>query len=107
MNTTIDLTQVVIALIGLCSALITGYLIPYIRSKLTTEQEKKLRALVKVAVAAAEQIFKGSNLGEQKKQYVINWLTENGINVDSQKLDAIIESTVYEVTKELGLTEGE
>lgn len=47
--------------------------------------------------AAAEQIYTGSGRGEEKKEYVINWLREHGITVDEAKLDALIEAAVYEL----------
>lgn len=54
---------------------------------------------MKIAVSAAEQIYKGSGRGEEKKAYVIQWLREHGITVDEAKLDALIESAVYELNQ--------
>ena len=70
---------------------------PYIKSKTTAEQQKEINAWVKIAVSAAEQIYTGSGRGEEKKEYVINWLREHGITVDEAKLDALIEAAVYEL----------
>ena len=53
---------------------------------------------MKIAVTAAEQIYTGSGNGEAKKAYVLNWLREHGITVDDEKLDALIEAAVYELT---------
>jgi hypothetical protein len=94
----VDITRIVLALIGLCSAVITGFLIPYLKSKLNNEQEALLQTMIDCAVAAAEQLFRQPGSGADKKQYVLNWLTENGINIDSAKLDAMIESAVYTLT---------
>ena len=68
-----------------------------IKSKTTAEQQKEINAWVKIAVSAAEQIYTGSGRGEEKKEYVINWLREHGITVDEAKLDALIEAAVYEL----------
>ena len=54
---------------------------------------------MKIAVSAAEQIFKGSGRGEEKKQYVIAWLKERGFTVDENELDALIEAAVYELNQ--------
>ena len=43
---------------------------------------------MKIAVAAAEQLYKGSDRGEEKKAYVLNWLNKQGITIDTDKLDA-------------------
>ena len=96
-----DITRIVLALIGLCSAIITGFVIPYIKSKLSTEQEKLLQTMINCAVSAAEQLYKEHGMGAEKKQYVLDWLTQNGIDIDDTKLDAMIESAVYTLTHAL------
>lgn len=92
-----DITPIIEAVAALIAALITAFLVPYIKSKTTAEQQKEINAWVKIAVAAAEQIYTGSGRGEEKKEYVINWLREHGITVDEAKLDALIEAAVYEL----------
>lgn len=92
-----DITPIIEAVAALIAALITAFLVPYIKSKTTAEQQKEINAWVKIAVAAAEQIYTGSGRGEEKKEYVINRLREHGITVDEAKLDALIEAAVYEL----------
>lgn len=100
---TIDITPIIEAVIALAGVIVSCILIPYIKSKTTTEQQKEINAWVKIAVAAAEQIYVGSGRGEEKKAYVINWLREHGVTVDEAKLDALIEAAVYELTNGEGL----
>lgn len=100
---TIDITPIIEAVIALAGVIVSCVLIPYIKSKTTTEQQKEINAWVKIAVAAAEQIYVGSGRGEEKKAYVINWLREHGVTVDEVKLDALIEAAVYELTNGEGL----
>lgn len=52
---------------------------------------------VKIAVVAAEQLYKGSDRGEEKKAYVLDWLNKQGITIDADKLDAMIEAAVHEI----------
>lgn len=92
-----DITAIVEAILALVAVLITGIVIPYIRKRTTTEQQKELLAWVKIAVSAAEQIYVGSGRGPEKKMYVIDWLADRNITVDTNKIDAIIESAVYEL----------
>lgn len=94
-----DITPIVEAVAALIAALITAFVIPYIRSKTTAQQQAEINAWVKIAVSATEQIYKGSGRGEEKKAYVIQWLREHGITVDEAKLDALIESAVYELNQ--------
>lgn len=100
---TIDITPIIEAVIALAGVVVSCVLIPYIKSKTTTEHQKEINAWVKIAVSAAEQIYKGSGRGEEKKAYVIQWLRDRGITVDEAKLDALIESAVYELTNGEGL----
>lgn len=100
---TIDITPIIEAVIALAGVVVSCVLIPYIKSKTTAEQQKEINAWVKIAVSAAEQIYKGSGRGEEKKAYVIQWLRDRGITVDEAKLDALIEAAVYELTNGEGL----
>lgn len=100
---TIDITPIIEAVIALAGVVVSCVLIPYIKSKTTTEQQKEINAWVKIAVSAAEQIYVGSGRGEEKKAYVIQWLRDHGITVDESKLNALIESAVYELTNGEGL----
>ena len=101
-----DLTPIIKAVAALIGVVITCILVPFIRSKTTAEQQKEINAWVKIAVSAAEQIFKGSGRGEEKKQYVIAWLKESGFTVDEAELDALIEAAVYELNQGIIPIEG-
>ena len=101
-----DITPIIEAVAALIGVIITCVLIPYIKSKTTTEQQKEINAWVKIAVSAAEQLFTGSGSGEEKKAYVIAWLKERGITVDEAELDALIEAAVYELEQGLIPLEG-
>lgn len=90
-----NITPIVEALVGLAVAVITYLLIPYIKSHTTAKQQEQLTAWVKVAVTAAEQIYTGAGKGAEKKAYVLDWLEQRNITVDTDKLDAMIESAVY------------
>lgn len=96
---TFDITPIVEAIIAVVCAIVTCVLVPYIKSKTTVEQQKEINAWVKIAVSAAEQIYNGSGRGEEKKAYVLEWLQARGITVDADKLDAMIEAAVYELSQ--------
>ena len=93
-----DITVIIEAVFALLAAIITAIVIPYIKSKTTASQQAEINAWVKIAVNAAEQIYTGSGRGEEKKAYVLNWLQEHGITIDAEKLDALIEAAVYDLT---------
>ena len=58
-----DITPIVKAIITLLCAIITVVVVPYIKSKTTATQQKKINEWIKIAVAAAEQIYKGVGRG--------------------------------------------
>ena len=98
---TIDLTQIILAVLTLIVGLITRYVVPWIKGKLDERQYDVFNGLVRVGVYAAEQIFT-SEQWKEKKQYVVDLLKENGYTVDTTAVDALIEATVRELRIEQG-----
>ena len=85
----INLTPILQAVIALLAALITYRLIPWIKARTTTEQQAQLRAAVRVAVFAAEQIF-GAGHGAEKMDYALTFLRDQGFDVDSREIEAAV-----------------
>ncbi len=96
----IDVTVIVNAVIALIAAVISVFVIPWIKSKTTAQQREELVAWVKIAVSAAEQIYKGEKRGEEKKQYVLDFLKSNGFTVDDDSENAAIEAAVKQLNSE-------
>lgn len=71
---------------------ILGYVIPFLK-------DKNIYNYAKIAVQAAEQIYKESGMGKEKFEYVRNWLHKK-LNITDDDLKKIIESAVYELNKE-------
>ena len=63
----IDLTPVINAAIALAAALITAFLIPWIRRKTTAHDREEMLRLVEIAVAAAQRLSHWLE-GEQRRQ---------------------------------------
>ena len=97
---TIDLTQIILAVITVIGAIITRYLIPWIKSKLDERQYDVFNGLVRVGVFAAEQLYNSGKI-QDKKQYVLDLLKGNGYQIDDESVNALIESTVKELKIEL------
>lgn len=92
-----DITRIIVMLIGLLSAVVTGFLIPLIKSKLTEQQQAVFFGITKAAVYAAEQIFGSDGVGAEKKDFVIKYLMTKGVKADSNDIDIAIESAVKEL----------
>lgn len=89
-----DITPIVAIIIALIFAVITIIIAPWIKSRTTTEQQTQILSWVNIAVLAAEQLFKGVGRGEEKKQYVIEFLKSKGYYIDAEKIEAMIEAEV-------------
>ncbi len=95
-----DYTEMIRALVGLLTAVLTIIVIPALRRYLEQRTDKetleKWTQYVKIAVAAAEQLFDASQAAE-KKQYVVQWLRGQGIVFDEAAVDSMIEAAVNEL----------
>ena len=92
-----DITPVINAVIALIAAVITAFVIPWIKSKTTAAQREEINAWVKIAVTAAEQIFTETGMGKEKKAYVLKFLEEKNLKIDEESVDLMIESAVKEM----------
>ena len=95
----IDVTQVIVALIGLIGVLLSTVLIPYFRAKTTQEKGNNALFWVKLAVQSAEQIYNQQGMGEKKKEYVEKFLAEHNIKLDPEQIDVAIEAAVNQLTE--------
>ena len=72
----VDLTQVIVALLTLAISVVSAFLIPYIKSKVSAEQLDTIKFWVNIAVEAAEMIYNGTGRGQEKKAYVVKFLNK-------------------------------
>lgn len=93
-----DITSILEVAITVISAILTGFLIPFVRSRLSAEKKERLEFWIQTAVKAAEQLFKGSEkTGVQKKDWVVQFLLSKGLVFDVDEVTALIESEVYKL----------
>ena len=95
-----DLTPIVNAVIALIAAIVTTFLIPWIKSKIDAAKLAQIVEWVGIAVRAAEQIYNESGMGEKKKQYVLDFLADKGFTLDPNSINAMIEAAVKELNIE-------
>lgn len=99
---TFEILKIIFAI---CSVLITVYLVPYIKAKLSDAKYENLLAVVDTAVRAAEQVFhKGEKKGPIKKAEVLKfmheWLEKNKIKITEEQLSQLIECCVWDLNQE-------
>lgn len=102
----IDLTQIILAVITLLFGLLMRYVIPNIKSKTTENQLELIRAAVKSAVYAVEQLYK-SKPGQEKKQLVLKFLKEQGYIIDDEQVEDKINYLIEEAVKALNIEQNE
>lgn len=96
----INLTPIAQAVIAIVAALISTFVIPWIKSKAKNEDTANFLRWVEIAVAAAEQLYESTD-GEAKKDYVLNYLRDKGYSVDVDDLENAIEAAVLKLHSEL------
>ena len=99
----IDVTEVVVALIGFLSIIITSVVFPLIKSKLTNSQWETIKNYALAGVQAAEIIFNAQGKGEKKLEWVTKYIEKqckaHGIEIDMDTVRVAIENA----WKDLGL----
>ena len=98
----IDITQIIVAVIGLISLIITSVIVPWIKSKTSSAQWDTIESWVSTAVEAAEVIYQGAGRGEEKREYVLNMVQElcnkNGIKFDTDIVRMALENAWKSMT---------
>ena len=92
----IDITQIVVAVIGLLSVIVTSVVVPLIKSKLTNSQWESICNYAVAGVQAAEIIFNAQGKGAEKfawaKDYIEPQCAAHGINIDTDADQIAIEN---------------
>ena len=99
-------TPIINAAILLISAVISAFLIPWIKSKISESELEKTQYWVENAVRAAFQLF-DYNEGEsreetnaRRREYVLAFLESKGISIDESTIN-LVESAVIQIKAEL------
>ena len=92
-----DITHIFQLAILLVSAIVAAFVIPILKQKLGRDKLNRILVYVEAAVTAAEQLY-NSEQGQEKKAYVLAYLNtelaKNGLTVDMETLENLIESQV-------------
>ena len=98
---TIDITELVIALIGILFAVITTYVVPWVKAKMKNEKLQTVMAVATQVVQAAHELQITGDLvalGVDKATYAWNEakkaLAAKNITVDDDELTAYIKAAV-------------
>ena len=93
----VDYTQVFLGMLSLAGTVVTGFVIPWLLSRLSAEQLNKARQWTEIAVKAAEQIYSGPGRGEEKMKYVTEFLNLKGVTFDKTTVEAAVRDLGWSV----------
>lgn len=98
---TYDITQIVVAIIGLLGTIITVLVVPYLKQKIGSDKYNQMVQTVQIACAAAEQIFAvkypEGGAGSAKLTYVKKYLASKGYDINSDDVLNAIEAAVQQL----------
>ena len=98
------LFNILMALIPVCGLIITGFVIPYLKVSIGSKQLVYISQWVKKAVEAAEVLFDTPKSGEEKRQYVIDFIDKmfnsKKVIITKDQIRMLLESAWKEMTKE-------
>lgn len=110
MNNLVNITPIILAVIALCTVLLTSFIIPKLKAKHPQEEIDKalnqLEVYKNVAMLACrmvEQLYPGmaQTKFNEARNFMIDYLTKAGIEIDEDQVTAAIESAVLEINKTL------
>lgn len=97
----IDVTDIIVAVIGVIGAILTGIVFPLIKAKVTNEQWQTITSYAVAGVQAAEIIFNAQGQGEAKFEWVADYIeqrcAEHGIKIDADTIKVVIENAWAEL----------
>lgn len=95
-----DLTVILEAVIALAVAIITAFVLPWLKSKTTAEQRKELLVWVDIAVAAAQQLYHQLD-GKERLTYALTILEEKGFDINDGAVVDAVEAAVLKLHQQL------
>ena len=110
MDNLVNITPIILAVIALCTVLLTSFVIPKLKAKHPQEEIDKalnqLEVYKNVAMLACrmvEQLYPGmaQTKFNEARNFMVDYLTKAGIEIDEDQVTAAIESAVLEINKTL------
>jgi len=95
-----DITTVFTAFIALLMAVVTAFVIPWLRRETAAYDMDDLLAWVDIAVAAAQQLYHQAD-GEKRLQHALSLLREKGFDVNDAAVRNAVEAAVLKLHQQL------
>lgn len=96
--------NLILALIPILGAILTGVIIPLIKEKIGNEKLAKYEEWATLAVYSAEMLFTEKGMGAAKKEYVVQFLNKmfnkNKVVITEEQISILIEAAVKQMKLE-------
>ena len=103
--------QLILTGIPVLGAIITYFVVPYLKAKISNEKLIQYSTWAKLAVDAAEMLWKESGTGESKKEFAVGYLNnlfnKNKVIITEEQINVLIEAAVQELNKNKNKTENQ
>jgi hypothetical protein len=96
MSNTIDLTPIINAVIAILAAVITIYVLPWVKSNTTAKQREDMLVWVEIAVSAAQQLYHSAD-GATRLTYALELLEEKGFDINDVAVKDAVEAAVLKL----------
>ena len=95
-----DITNVFTAFIALLLALLSAFVIPWLKRKVSAQDMAELLEWVDIAVAAAQQLYHQAD-GEKRLQHALGVLADKGFDVNDKAVRNAVEAAVLKLHQQL------
>lgn len=96
MELNMDILEVIIRVLAI---LVMAFVLPWLRAKIGDENLQKIIKAIEVAVKAAEQLFPDRGSGQNKKNWVLDYVLTQ-YKIDRSDAERLLEAFVYEMNKD-------
>jgi len=100
-----DITNVFTAFIALLLAVVSAFVIPWLRRKIAADDMDDLLIWVEIAVAAAQQLYHQAD-GEKRLQHALGVLADKGYDVNDEAVRNAVEAAVLKLHQQLEAPNG-
>ena len=100
-----DITNVFTAFIALLLAVISAFVIPWLRRETAAYDMDDLLAWVDIAVAAAQQLYHHAD-GNKRLQHALDVLEDKGFDVNDSAVRNAVEAAVLKLHRQLEGADG-
>ena len=95
-----DITNVFTAFVALLMAVLSAFVVPWLRRQIAADDMDDLLVWVEIAVAAAQQLYHSYD-GEKRLHYALGVLSDKGFDINDKAVRSAVEAAVLKLHQQL------